>query len=112
MAEIAASARWQNMHIRALSHSRTIAATKTVEMMHGSMSERADVERAMVGVTHVVHVVHVAICKEIPDLVMVVTVKGLFWLLESFRTSHSAQQFILLGGDASIGHFFIARMRR
>jgi nucleoside-diphosphate-sugar epimerase len=37
---------------------------------------------------------------------MDVTVKGLFWLLEAFRTSRAAQQFVLIGGDAGIGHFF------
>jgi UDP-glucose 4-epimerase len=34
-----------------------------------------------------------------------VTVKGLFWLLEEFRASATARQFILIGGDAGIGHF-------
>ena len=53
----------------------------------------------------VTHVVHLATCKETPELVMDVTVKGLFWLLESFRASASAAQFILIGGDASVGHF-------
>ena len=57
----------------------------------------------MAGVTHVVHL---ATCKETPDDVMDVTVKGLFWLLEEFRQSTTARQFILIGGDAGIGHFF------
>jgi UDP-glucose 4-epimerase len=35
-----------------------------------------------------------------------VTVKGLFWLLEEARTSPTFQQFILIGGDAGVGHFF------
>ena len=52
------------------------------------------------------HVVHLATCKEIPELVMDVTVKGLFWLTEAFRASPTAKQFILIGGDASVGHFF------
>ena len=37
---------------------------------------------------------------------MDVTVKGLFWLLEEFRASRRARQFILIGGDAGIGHFY------
>jgi nucleoside-diphosphate-sugar epimerase len=37
---------------------------------------------------------------------MDVTVKGLFWLLEEFRQSAPAKQFILIGGDAAVGHFF------
>ncbi len=36
---------------------------------------------------------------------MDVTVKGLFWLLEAFRGSNAARQFILIGGDAGVGHF-------
>lgn len=103
VAKIAQSPRWRNLRIRALCHNRTVAATQTLEVVHGSVAERADVERAMAGVTHVIHL---ATCKETPELVMDVTVKGLFWLLESFRTSPTAQQFILLGGDAGIGHFF------
>jgi nucleoside-diphosphate-sugar epimerase len=103
VAKIAASRRWQNLRIRALCHNRTLPATEAVEVVRGSVSDRADVDRAMVGVTHVIHL---ATCKEIPELAMDVTVKGLFWLLEAFRTSPTAQQFILLGGDASVGHFF------
>ena len=53
--------------------SRSFAATSPMS---------ADVERAMQGVTHVLHL---ATCKETPDEVMDVTVKGLFWLLEAFR---------------------------
>ena len=37
---------------------------------------------------------------------MDVTVKGLFWLLEEFRQSPTARQFVLIGGDAGVGHFF------
>ena len=62
----------------------------------------AAVVAALAGVTHVVHL---ATCKETPDEVMDVAVKGLFWLLEAFRASPTARQFILIGGDAGIGHF-------
>jgi len=37
---------------------------------------------------------------------MDVTVKGLFWLLEECRFSKTFRQFILIGGDAGMGHFF------
>jgi nucleoside-diphosphate-sugar epimerase len=37
---------------------------------------------------------------------MDVAVKGLFWLLETCRLSPSFEQFILIGGDAAMGHFF------
>ena len=74
-----------------------------VEVVRGSIADRATVDAAMDGVTHVLHL---ATCKETPDDVMDVTVKGLFWLLEAFRASPTAQQFILIGGDAAVGHFF------
>jgi len=35
-----------------------------------------------------------------------VTVKGMFWLLEAFRKNPAARQFLLVGGDAAVGHFF------
>jgi nucleoside-diphosphate-sugar epimerase len=66
------------------------------------MSERADVARAMEGVTHVLHL---ATSKETPESIMDVAVKGLFWLLEEARESSSFKQFILVGGDAGMGHF-------
>ena len=36
---------------------------------------------------------------------MDVAIKGLFWLLEACRTSATFRQFILVGGDAGMGHF-------
>ena len=89
--------------IRALCHNRVLPAATGLEMVRGTISDRDSVERAMDGVSHVVHL---ATCKEIPELVMDVTVKGLFWLTEAFRASPTATQFILIGGDASVGHFF------
>ena len=80
-----------------------IDETDRVEVARGSIAERDVCARAMAGVTHVVHL---ATCKETPDDVIDVTVKGLFWLLEEFRQSKTARQFILIGGDAGIGHFF------
>ena len=89
--------------VRALCHNRVYEAHERVEIARGSIADRAAVEGALVGVTHVVHL---ATCKETPSDVMDVTVKGLFWLLEGFRLSRTARQFILIGGDAGIGHFF------
>src|SRR5262245_20482683 len=37
---------------------------------------------------------------------MDVAVKGMFWMLEECRSSAAFQQFILIGGDAGMGHFF------
>jgi nucleoside-diphosphate-sugar epimerase len=36
---------------------------------------------------------------------MDVAIKGMFWLLETSRQSATFQQFILIGGDAGVGHF-------
>jgi nucleoside-diphosphate-sugar epimerase len=36
---------------------------------------------------------------------MDVAIKGMFWLLEACRTSSTFEQFILVGGDAGVGHF-------
>jgi nucleoside-diphosphate-sugar epimerase len=44
--------------------------------------------------------------KETPQAIMDVAVKGLFWLLEACRESPAFQQFLLVGGDAGMGHFF------
>ena len=88
--------------IRAFCHNRTIETNDRVEVVKGSIANRDDVDRALEGITHVVHL---ATCKETPDEVMDVTVKGLFWLLESCRVSNTFKQFVLIGGDAAIGHF-------
>lgn len=95
--------RFSGARVRALCHNRTYDAHDRIEIARGSIADRAVVEQALEGVTHVVHL---ATCKEIPTDVMDVTVKGLFWLLEGFRLSRRAKQFILIGGDAGIGHFF------
>jgi UDP-glucose 4-epimerase len=95
--------RFAGARVRALCHNRTFDAHDRVEIARGSIADRAVVEQALEGVTHVVHL---ATCKEIPADVMDVTVKGLFWLLEGFRLNRRAKQFILIGGDAGIGHFF------
>jgi nucleoside-diphosphate-sugar epimerase len=95
--------RLSGARMRALCHNRTCEQHDRVEIVHGTIADRAVVDDALAGVTHVVHL---ATCKETPLDVMDVTVKGLFWLLEGFRLSKAARQFILIGGDAAIGHFF------
>jgi nucleoside-diphosphate-sugar epimerase len=89
--------------VRALCHQRRLPEQEGLEVVYGNMAVREEVDRAMEGVTHVLHL---ATCKETPDAIMDVAVKGLFWLLESCRNSASFKQFILLGGDAGMGHFF------
>jgi nucleoside-diphosphate-sugar epimerase len=93
----------QGARIRALCHNRVLAGAPRLEVVCGNISDRSVVDAAMKDVTHVLHL---ATCKEIPETVMDVTVKGMFWLLEAFRTSEAARQFILVGGDAAVGHFF------
>jgi len=92
--------RFGKASLRALCHNRTIEG---LEVVKGSIADRDCARAALKDVTHVVHL---ATCKETPEDVMDVTVKGLFWLLEEFRESPAARQFILIGGDAAIGHFF------
>ena len=89
--------------IRAFCHNRVPEPHERLEIARGNISDRDAVRAAMQGITHVIHC---ATCKETPDQVMDVTVKGLFWLLEECRVSPSFQTIILLGGDAALGHFF------
>jgi UDP-glucose 4-epimerase len=81
--------RWRVARVRALCHNPTIPETDRIEVVKGSIDDLGCVDRAMRGVTHVVHL---ATCKEIPETVMDVTVKGFFWLLEAFRQSTTAKQ--------------------
>lgn len=88
--------------VRALCHNRKLEPGPRLEVISGSMSERPHVERAMEGVSHVLHL---ATSKETPESIMDVAVKGLFWLLEAARVSDTFEQLVLVGGDAGVGHF-------
>jgi UDP-glucose 4-epimerase len=89
--------------VRALCHNRVLDSRDRLEVMRGALQERDTVERAMQGVTHVLHL---ATAKETPDTWIDVSIKGLYWLLENCRTNPTFKQFILLGGDNSVGHFY------
>ncbi len=89
--------------VRALCHQRTMATGERLEIVRGNIADRDFVATAMRDVTHVLHL---ATCKETPADIMDVTVKGLFWLLEEAHASKTFRQFILIGGDAGMGHFF------
>jgi UDP-glucose 4-epimerase len=89
--------------VRALCHNRELEPRARLEVVRGSISDREAVRQAVEGVTHVVHC---ATCKETPEEVMDVTIKGLFWVLEECRASPTFRQFLLIGGDAALGHFF------
>src|SRR5512138_2562320 len=93
-----------NWQVRALTHNRGLAEGPRLSTVRGSMADRQTAREALSGITHVVHL---ATCKETPEDVIDVTVKGLFWLLEEFRQSPSAKRFLLVGGDAAVGHFFV-----
>jgi hypothetical protein len=96
--EAAIGPRWRVARVRALCHNPTIPETGRIEVVKGSIDDRGCVDRAMRGVTHVVHL---ATCKEIPETVMDVTVKGVFWLLEAFRQSTTAKQLAATRLDIS-----------
>jgi nucleoside-diphosphate-sugar epimerase len=98
-----ADARFSAWTVRALCHNRTLAPGDRLEVVQGSIDQRSVVEEAAAGATHVVHL---ATSKETPDTIIDVAVKGLFWLLEACRTSGGFRRFVLLGGDAGLGHFF------
>ena len=98
-----ADSRFADWEVVALCHNRLIEPGARVSIVSGSLSDGAVVAEAMAGVTHVVHL---AAVKESPDLVFDVALKGLFLLLEEFRGSAEARQFILLSGDCAVGHIF------
>jgi len=94
---------YRGFRIRALCHNRVLPPRERLEIIRGSIDQRDSVLRAMDGVSHVLHL---ATPKETPESIMDVAVKGMFWLLEACRESPDFRQFILIGGDASLGHFF------
>ncbi|MGY8641955.1 MAG: NAD-dependent epimerase/dehydratase family protein [Verrucomicrobiales bacterium] len=98
-----ASPQFSHATVRALCHNRTLEPTDRLEIARGSISDRDVVAAAMKDVTHILHL---ATCKETPEAVMDVSIKGMFWLLEEARESPTFEQFILVGGDACVGHFF------
>ena len=101
-----ADSKFDSFTIRALCHNRELEPHERIQNIHGSIEHREVVEEAMDGVTHVLHL---ATVKETPEQIMDVAVKGMFWLLEACRTSPTFHQFILVGGDAAIGHFVYSR---
>jgi len=97
-----ANPKFDSFTVRALCHNREPEPHERIQNIHGSIEQRDVVEKALDGVTHVLHL---ATVKETPEQIMDVAVKGLFWLLEACRISPTFQQFILVGGDAGVGHF-------
>lgn len=98
-----ADSRFDRWKIRAFCHNRVVEASDRVSVFRGDTSSSEDVSAALDGVTHVLHL---ATSKETPSTIMDVAIKGLFWLLEEARASKTLERFILIGGDAGMGHFF------
>ena len=98
--------KFESWTVRALCHNRKLDKAPRLEVVSGSIEHRTVVDDAMKDVSHVLHL---ATCKETPEAIMDVAVKGMFWLLESARSSPSFSQFILIGGDAGVGHFVYPR---
>jgi UDP-glucose 4-epimerase len=103
IARFLAAPRFAPFTVRALCHNRRLPPGPRLEVISGAIEERGVAERALAGVTHVLHL---ATSKETPDTIMDVAIKGMFWLLEASRVSPTFRQFILIGGDAGMGHFF------
>jgi len=98
-----ADPRFDDWDVVALCHNRSIEAGSRVSIVSGSLADADAVSRAMDGVTHVLHL---AAVKESPDLAFDVALKGLYLLLEEFRQSADASQFVLLSGDCVVGHIY------
>jgi UDP-glucose 4-epimerase len=102
IARLLGDAELEHWRVRALCHQRPMPAHERIESVFGAIQDRTTVDDALAGVTHVLHL---ATSKESPHDAIDVSVKGLFWLLEGCRSSTTFRQFILIGGDAAIGHF-------
>ena len=102
IARFLADPRYNDFTVRALLHHRSLEPSDRLETYRGSIQNLEVVQAAMQDVSHVLHL---ATVKETPAEIMDVAVKGLFWLLETCRQSPTFEQFILIGGDAAVGHF-------
>ncbi len=103
IARLLSTPAFSRFRVRALCHNRKLPEQPRLEVVTGAIEERGVAERALAGVTHVLHL---ATSKETPDTIIDVAIKGMFWMLEACRVSPTFQQFILIGGDAGMGHFF------
>jgi UDP-glucose 4-epimerase len=95
-------ATWQ-AEIVALCNRRTLQGASDIRIVHGTLADPGVVRQAMAGVTHVIHM---AAVKETPELAFDVALKGMYLLLEEARANPEFSQFILIGGDCSVGHMF------
>jgi UDP-glucose 4-epimerase len=95
--------RFAAAEVVALCNHRMLPEGPRLRVVKGSLAAPDVVAGAMAGVTHVIHM---AAVKETPDQAIDVALKGLFLLLEQARMSSAFRQFILIGGDCTVGHAF------
>jgi len=101
IARFLADPKWASASVLALCHNRTLPETARLKVVRGSIADPDVVKAAVAGTTHVIHM---ATVKEDPVQAMDVAVKGMFLLVDAFRQSPEARQFILIGGDCVVGH--------
>jgi len=104
LARFLADPRWSSAKIVAICNNRMLPETDRLRVIKGSIADAAIIDRAMSGTTHVLHM---AAVKEDPAHAIDVAVKGMFLLTEAFRRNADGRQFILIGGDCSVGHCFV-----
>ena len=102
ISQFLADPRFETFTVRALCHNRTLEPRDRLEIVRGSLEHRRIASEGVQGATHILHL---ATAKETLGSFIDVSVKGIFWLLEACRASPDFEQFILLGGDNSVGHF-------
>lgn len=103
LAQFLAQSEYADWAVTAVCHNRQIESSDRVNVIKGSIADPKIVSEAMKGITHVLHM---AAVKESPDMVIDVALKAMFLLLEEARQSETLKQFILIGGDCSVGHIF------
>jgi nucleoside-diphosphate-sugar epimerase len=89
-------------HVRAMRH-RNPAAIPGAEVVQGDIGDAPFVARALEDMDALCHL---ATTKEDPEHFLDVSVRGTFNLLEAARQGRRLQQFILAGGDCSLGIFY------
>jgi UDP-glucose 4-epimerase len=99
-----ADPRWADAQVVAICNNRMLPPRERLRVIKGSIADPAVITQAMAGTTHVLHM---AAVKEDPVHAIDVAVKGMFLLVEAFRRNADGKQFMLIGGDCSVGHCFV-----
>ncbi len=89
VARLLADKRWPTATVRALCPNRTLPGADRLETVHGSISDRDVVARAMQDVTHVVHM---ATVKEDPQLAMDVSA-------DQVKAKLDSKELVIIAGD-------------